>query len=105
PEGERRIDLVLDLDDGVQNHRPAGVEVQLEAVDPRRLAVLGIPAIDLEGLHALGAGRGLDGLALADLGVGRQREVDHWCRSSIRRSDAVFRVSRPAPWADRKSVV
>ena len=49
------VDLVLDLDQRVQNHRPALVEIDLVGVEPRVLAVVGIPAIDLEGLDALGA--------------------------------------------------
>ena len=34
-EGQRGVDLVLDLDQRVQNHRPAGVEVHLVGVDAR----------------------------------------------------------------------
>ena len=32
-EGQRRVDLVLDLDQRVENHRPAGVEIDLVGVD------------------------------------------------------------------------
>ena len=36
-EGERRIDLVLDLDQGVENHRPAGLALDPIGVDARVL--------------------------------------------------------------------
>lgn len=37
-EGERGIDLVLDLDERIQDRRPAGVEIDLAGVDARVLA-------------------------------------------------------------------
>jgi hypothetical protein len=40
-ERQRRVDLVLDLDQCVENHRTAGVEVHLVGVDARALAESG----------------------------------------------------------------
>ena len=37
-EGQRRVDLVLDLDQRVQNHRAAGVHVDVVGVGARVLA-------------------------------------------------------------------
>ena len=89
-EGQRGVDLVLDLDQRVQNHRPAVVEIDRKAVEPRVLAALGIPAVDPEGLDALGARRSRKGLAGPDLGIGGKGEFDH-----------TRLLSRPAPWAGK----
>src|SRR5688572_11669379 len=48
-EGQGRIDLVLDLDQGVQDHRAARIEIDLVAVDGGVAALVRVPAIDLEG--------------------------------------------------------
>src|SRR5262249_11001161 len=97
PKGQRRIELVLDLDEGVEDHRPAGVEIDLEAVEPRILPVLGVPTVDLEGLDALRPPRRPHALAVAELGVGGQGELGHrsvlsspalWAGSSAPRSRA-----------------
>ena len=77
PEGQRRVDLVLDLDEGVQDHRPAGLEIDLEAVEPRVLAGVRVVAVDLEGLDLLRAGRRLPGLARLDLAVAGKGELGH----------------------------
>jgi hypothetical protein len=76
-EGQRRVDLVLDLDQRVENHRAAGREVDVVRVDTRVLAVVRVPAIDLEGAHLLRAGRRGEVTALADLRVLREREFSH----------------------------
>ncbi len=47
-EGQRRVDLVLDLDQGVQDHRAASVHVDEIGVDPRICAVIRVPAVDLD---------------------------------------------------------
>src|SRR4029079_16361322 len=52
-EGQRRVDLVLDLDQRVEEHRPAFVEVDGVAVEAWVGASIGIVAVDLEGLEAL----------------------------------------------------
>src|SRR3546814_7134331 len=77
PEGQRRIDLVLDLDEGVEDHRAAAVEIHLEAVDARVGAVVRIPAVDPEGLGVLRIGWLRPGLADTDLGIGGKDELGH----------------------------
>ena len=47
-EGQRRIDLVLDLDQRVQNHRPAAFQIDGIGIDPRVIPGIGIIAIDFE---------------------------------------------------------
>jgi hypothetical protein len=63
-EGERRILLALHLDERVEHHRPALVQIDLERVVARVLAAVRIVAVDLERLDPAGAGR-LVGPALA----------------------------------------
>jgi hypothetical protein len=45
--------LVLDLDQPVEHHRPAGLEVDVIAVDARVVAVVRVPAVDAELLQPL----------------------------------------------------
>jgi hypothetical protein len=47
-EGQGRIDLVLDLEQRVEHHRAAFVEIDLELVVARVLAAVGIVAVDGE---------------------------------------------------------
>ena len=75
-EGQRRVDLVLDLDQRVEHHRPAGRRVDLIGVEARVLAVIGVPAIDAEFAQVL-PDRLRPGLAGLDLGVFGKREGDH----------------------------
>jgi hypothetical protein len=72
PERQRRVGLVLDLDQRVQDHRAAGVEIEFVGVDRRVMAVVRAPAIDLERTHALGTGRRFEGAAFLDLRIRRQ---------------------------------
>src|SRR5690606_4407118 len=76
-EGQRGIDLVLDLDYHVQDHRPATGHVHLVAVHPRVLAGFRIETVDAELPHLLGAGRCLEHLAGLDARVRRQSELCH----------------------------
>ena len=46
PEGQGWIDFIFDLDHGVQNHRPAIVQVDLVVIYARIVVVIRIPAID-----------------------------------------------------------
>src|SRR5207342_2072003 len=89
-EGQGRIDLVLDLDDRVQDHRPALVEIDLVGIDRRVAALVGIPAVDLEGLDALRPRRRLEALAGLGTTLSGQGEFGH-----------VRLLSKPAPWAGR----
>src|SRR5690606_30768126 len=81
-----RVDLVLDLDQRVQDHRPALVEVDLVGVGARVLAVVRVPAVHLEGAHAGCTGRRLEVAALADLRVLREGEFGHLVSSGNRES-------------------
>src|SRR5260370_21103486 len=76
-ERQGRIDLVLDLDQRVENHRTAVVEVDLERVDHRVLPVVGVPAVDLELAQPGGAGLPGESLTDADFRVPRQSEFGH----------------------------
>src|SRR5439155_1578392 len=53
--GQCRVGLVLDLDQRVQDHRSAIVEIDRESIDDRVFPVVGVPAIDIEVAHARGA--------------------------------------------------
>src|SRR5579875_2720880 len=88
--GQRRIDLVLDLDQRVENHRAAFVEIDREAVDDRVLPVIRVPAIDPEFAHPLGVRRGGDGLAGADPGIRGKGKLDHSSTSKLRAASAIF---------------
>lgn len=69
-EGQRRIDLVLDLDQGVQDHRASLVEVNGVGLKPGLLGRgVGIPSVDLERL-----GIGLLLLCLAHRRHGARQE-------------------------------
>ncbi len=75
-QGQRRVDLVLDLQQHVQDHRRAR-DVDLEGVHARIAADVGIPAVHLEIAHLLGAGLGGKTLALLHLRHLRQCEFSH----------------------------
>src|ERR1700730_13847300 len=67
PESESRVDLVVDLDQGIENHRPAVIAIDVEGVH-RRVGVLRrVPAIDPEALDVLCRLRKPPVLAIADL--------------------------------------
>src|SRR5690606_25992061 len=78
-EGQRRIDLVLDVDQRVENHGAELPGVDGIGVPARVLAALRIIAVDLEGpyLRLLRAGGLRPGLARLDLRILRQPELDH----------------------------
>jgi hypothetical protein len=50
-EGQRRIHLVLDPEQRIENHRSAIVEVDVESIEAGVRVEIGIVAIDLERLH------------------------------------------------------
>lgn len=67
PEDEGGVLLVLDLEEGVENHLTGLVEVELVVLKVRLLGgVVGVPAVNLEGLHPLGL-----------LGLGRFADGSH----------------------------
>src|SRR6185437_3195126 len=75
PEGERRIDLVLDFDQGIQDHWSAGVEINLVSVDTGILARLRAIAINLEFPDTRRAGRDRPGVAALNPSRGRHAEI------------------------------
>src|SRR5271166_2362769 len=76
-EGQRRVDLVLDLDQRVQDHRAACVEIDLIGVGARVLPIVRVPAIDLEFPDALCPDGRPEGLAQADAAVPGEIESNH----------------------------
>src|SRR4029079_5305962 len=72
-EGQRRVDLILDLDQCVEDHRTAFVEVDGVAVEARVGAAVRVVAGDLEGPEPF-AFLGLPGVAFLDLAVLGKRE-------------------------------
>jgi succinate dehydrogenase / fumarate reductase iron-sulfur subunit len=76
-EGQGRIQLILDLEQGVQDHRAAGSQVNLVGIHARVFPTVRIPAVHLEALDVLGTGAGIVGFTLADDGIGRQIELRH----------------------------
>lgn len=51
-EGQGRVELVLDADEGIQHHGTGLVEIELVALHGRLLGRgVRVPAVDLEGLH------------------------------------------------------
>lgn len=50
-ECQRRIDFILDLEQGIQNHRAGLIKIKLELVIARVFTAIGIIAIDLELLY------------------------------------------------------
>src|SRR5205085_4753649 len=93
-EGQGRVDLVLDLDQRVENHRPAFGEIERVGVDDRVAAVLGVPAVDAEPAQPLRARRRRPGLAGTDLRVRRQGEFGHvnvrvWSARGVTRAKAL----------------
>ena len=86
-EGQRRVGLVLDLDQRVENHRSAIVEIDRVGVDYRIAAVIWVPAVDPELAQPPRIRRRRPGRAGADLGIPWKGKLRH--------------VSRTAPWAGR----
>ena len=50
-EGERRIHLVFDFDQGVENHGAAVFEIDLVVLELGLAGVVGVPSVDLECLE------------------------------------------------------
>src|SRR5690606_16906734 len=74
---QRRIHIVLDGDQRIENHRATGGEIEFVSIPRRVFAGLRIVPVNLELADFLGPGRRLVALARFDLGVLRQREFDH----------------------------
>jgi hypothetical protein len=65
-EGQRRVDLVLDPDERIENHPPTIIEIDFESIEARILAGIRGVAIDLERLDAGHVGRRWPGLPGSD---------------------------------------
>src|SRR5271170_2448288 len=89
-EGQRGVDVVLDPDQRVENHRSAIAGVDIVGVQPRIAPVVRVPAIDAIFAFRFRLDRMRPGLAFADFGVFWQRELDHWT------------LNTPAFWARYK---
>src|SRR5262249_5477638 len=70
-EGQGRVDVVLDPNERVENHRPAIVAVDVIGIHTRVFAVVRIPAVDAILADVIGAAGIRPGLAGGDLGVFR----------------------------------
>src|SRR6185437_5319544 len=78
-EGERRVHLVLDPEESVENHWPAIVEVDLEGIEAWVITGIRIVAINLERLDAHCAGRPRPSLPPLDACFGGHTEISrHW---------------------------
>jgi hypothetical protein len=61
--GQRRVDLIFDLNQGVQHHGATGVEIDAKTIDSRPGATVRIISIDVEFLDAVHFGRSRPDLA------------------------------------------
>jgi hypothetical protein len=77
PKGQRRVDLVLDLDQSVQDHRPTLVEIDLIGVDVGALPIVRVPAVNLEGLGTRRTVGLQPALAGPDSGIGGEAKLNH----------------------------
>ncbi len=90
-EGQRRIDLVLDLDQRVENHRTAVVQIDEERVDAGISAVIRVPAVDLEFPDVRCALGFLPDLAFGHLGIPGKRQLNHFFFAPLFCRPACFR--------------
>jgi hypothetical protein len=84
------------VDEGVEDHRAAAVEVDFEAVDPRVLAVIRVPAIDPKPARAFDRLVERVGVALADLGIRGQGKLGHGVGSPVSVGLAESKIRRKA---------
>ena len=78
---QRRVDVVLDVEQGVEHHRPAIVHVDEIGVDARVFVIIRRPAINAV-LAQIGCALRLrPGLARIDFRVLGESEFDHYRRS------------------------
>jgi len=82
-QGEGRVDFVLYIQQRVQNHRAAFVEVDGDFVHPGVLRlplfvqIIGVPAVNTEGFAAFCAVGSVDTLALTDHGILGEGQFSH----------------------------
>jgi hypothetical protein len=92
-ERERRIDLVLDLDQRVENHGSTPIEIDLECVYARVPARIRIIPIYLERFHACSPRRGWPDSPDFDPGLRGNAEVSR-NRKSFQHGDAGLLIRR-----------
>ena len=102
-EGQRRVDLVLDLDQRVEDHRPGLVEVDGVGVEARIGAAVGVVAIDFERLEPL-AVFGLVRAPLGDAAVLRQSKLGQARSSLLGRAASTRRRSKKRPPGERTAL-
>src|SRR5690606_34114146 len=78
-EGQRRIDLVLDLDERVQDHRTALVHVDPVSIELWLAVLAGYPAIDAHFRPAAVFPALVPGMSLCDARVCGQPKLNHGC--------------------------
>ena len=76
-EGERGVDHAFYLDERIEHHRAHALRIELEGIDARILAGVGIEAIDAKGADRAGTGRRRVRDAFDGARVGRQAEFGH----------------------------
>lgn len=61
---QSRIDFVLDLNEGIENHRPTSRTINPVSIKPRIARLLGIPTVDLNLFPIAGSARPVPRLSL-----------------------------------------
>jgi hypothetical protein len=77
PERQGRVDLVVDLDQRIEDHRPAVIAIDVEGVHRRIGVFRRVPAIDPEALDVRGRLGERPMLAFPDLRICRERKLSH----------------------------
>src|SRR5882672_768032 len=78
PERKRRIDLVIDLDERIENHWSAMIEIDFEYIDRRVSTLVRIPTIDAEVLDVHTILRCRPVFAFTDFRICWKRELGHF---------------------------
>src|ERR1700749_401736 len=78
PEGQVGIDLVIDLDERIENHWSAMIEIDFKYIDRRVDVFVGIPAIDSEALDARSIFQCWPVFAFADFGIRWKGKLGHF---------------------------
>src|SRR5690606_39076865 len=76
-EGQRRIDLILDLEERIEDHRPAAVHVDPVRVESGAVVLVGMPAIDAKLRPATAFAALVPGPSFGDARVRWQAKLNH----------------------------
>ena len=87
-EGQGGIDLVLNFDQGIQDHRSAFIHVQFVGVHAGIFTTVGVIAVDLELTQVVGTRTCMMCSAALDFRIGGKVELDH-----------IRILSKREPWA------